>query len=245
MPLLGFGTWTLRGELAVPAVRTALECGYRHVDTATMYGNESDVGRALRESGVPRDRVFLTTKCPPSMAGRELATLEASLARLGVDQVDLWLVHSPVRQGSTVDTWRAFVEARDRGWARDIGVSNFDAALVDEVAEATGVVPAVNQIEWSPLLYRPSVVQAHRTRGVVLEGYSGLRGGILDREVVTGIAADLDRTPAQVVLRWHLQHGVVVIPRSAQRDRIRSNADLDGFELSPEQMDALDALGRS
>jgi diketogulonate reductase-like aldo/keto reductase len=245
MPLLGFGTWTLRGELAVPAVRTALECGYRHVDTATMYGNESDVGRALRESGVPRDRVFLTTKCPPSMAGRELATLEASLARLGVDQVDLWLVHSPVRQGSTVDTWRAFVEARDRGWARDIGVSNFDAALVDEVGEATGVVPAVNQIEWSPLLYRPSVVQAHRTRGVVLEGYSGLRGGILDREVVTGIAADLDRTPAQVVLRWHLQHGVVVIPRSAQRDRIRSNADLDGFELSPEQMDALDALGRS
>ena len=245
MPLLGFGTWTLRGELAVPAVRTALECGYRHVDTATMYRNESDVGRALRESGVPRDRVFLTTKCPPSMAGRELATLEASLARLGVDQVDLWLVHSPVRQGSTVDTWRAFVEARDRGWARDIGVSNFDAALVDEVAEATGVVPAVNQIEWSPLLYRPSVVQAHRTRGVVLEGYSGLRGGILDREVVTGVAADLDRTPAQVVLRWHLQHGVVVIPRSAQRDRIRSNADLDGFELSPEQMDALDALGRS
>lgn len=245
MPLLGFGTWTLRGELAVPAVRTALECGYRHVDTATMYRNESDVGRALRESGVPRDRVFLTTKCPPSMAGRELATLEASLARLGVDQVDLWLVHSPVRQGSTVDTWRAFVEARDRGWARDIGVSNFDAALVDEVAEATVVVPAVNQIEWSPLLYRPSVVQAHRTRGVVLEGYSGLRGGILDREVVTGIAADLDRTPAQVVLRWHLQHGVVVIPRSAQRDRIRSNADLDGFELSPEQMDALDALGRS
>ena len=245
MPLLGFGTWTLRGELAVPAVRTALESGYRHVDTATMYRNESDVGRALRESGVPRDRVFLTTKCPPSMAGRELATLEASLARLGVDQVDLWLVHSPVRQGSTVDTWRAFVEARDRGWARDIGVSNFDAALVDEVSEATGVVPAVNQIEWSPLLYRPSVVQAHRTRGVVLEGYSGLRGGILDREVVTGIAADLDRTPAQVVLRWHLQHGVVVIPRSAQRDRIRSNADLDGFELSPEQMDALDALGRS
>ena len=245
MPLLGFGTWTLRGELAVPAVRTALECGYRHVDTATMYRNESDVGRALRESGVPRDRVFLTTKCPPSMAGRELATLEASLARLGVDQVDLWLVHSPVRQGSTVDTWRAFVEARDRGWARDIGVSNFDAALVDQVGEATGVVPAVNQIEWSPLLYRPSVVQAHRTRGVVLEGYSGLRGGVLDREVVTGVAADLDRTPAQVVLRWHLQHGVVVIPRSAQRDRIRSNADLDGFELSPEQMDALDALGRS
>ena len=245
MPLLGFGTWTLRGELAVSAVRTALECGYRHVDTATMYRNESDVGRALRESGVPRDRVFLTTKGPPSMAGRVLATLEASLARLGVDQVDLWLVHSPVRQGSTVDTWRAFAEARDRGWARDIGVSNFDAALVDEVGEATGVVPAVNQIEWSPLLYRPSVVQAHRTRGVVLEGYSGLRGGILDREVVTGIAADLDRTPAQVVLRWHLQHGVVVIPRSAQRDRIRSNADLDGFELSPEQMDALDALGRS
>ena len=163
MPLLGFGTWTLRGELAVPAVRTALECGYRHVDTATMYRNESDVGRALRESGVPRDRVFLTTKCPPSMAGRELATLEASLARLGVDQVDLWLVHSPVRQGSTVDTWWAFVEARDRGWARDIGVSNFDAALVDEVAEATGVVPAVNQIEWSPLLYRAAATPRRRT----------------------------------------------------------------------------------
>jgi diketogulonate reductase-like aldo/keto reductase len=244
MPLLGFGTWTLRGELAVPAIRTALECGYRHVDTATMYRNEADVGRALRESGVQRSEVFLTTKCPPSLAGRELETLEASLDRLGVEAVDLWLVHSPVRQGSTVDTWRAFVEARERGWARDIGVSNFEPSLIDEVTEATGVTPAVNQIEWSPLLHRPSLLQAHRARGVVLEGYSGLRGGVLDHEVVTRIAADLERTPAQVVLRWHLQHDVVVIPRSTQRDRIVANADLDGFELSGEQMAALDALGR-
>jgi diketogulonate reductase-like aldo/keto reductase len=244
MPLLGFGTWGLRGEQAVPAIRTALEAGYRHLDTATMYRNEAEVGRALRESGVPRGEVFVTTKCPPSLAGRELETLEASLVHLGVTRVDLWLVHAPVRQGSTVDTWQAFVEARERGWARDIGVSNFEPALVDEVAEATGVTPAVNQVEWSPLLHRPSVVQAHRARGVVLEGYSGLKGGVLDSDVVTGIAGELERTPAQVVLRWHLQHEIVVIPKSAQRERILANADLDGFELSEGQMAALDALSR-
>ena len=153
MPLLGFGTWQIKGDDAVRATAAALEAGYRHLDTATVYGNEGEVGRALAESGVARDDVFVTTKCPPSRAGRELDTLRESLDLLGTDHVDLWLIHWPGDGSANVDLWRAFVEAREAGLARDIGVSNFDAALIDEVTDATGVAPAVNQIEWSPLLF--------------------------------------------------------------------------------------------
>jgi diketogulonate reductase-like aldo/keto reductase len=241
MPLLGFGTWQLKGDVARDRTREALEAGYRHVDTATMYANEAEVGRALRESGVPREQVFLTTKCAPRQAGKERQTLEQSLEGLGVDQVDLWLVHAPMPDNH--HTWGEFVAAQQEGLVRDIGVSNFDAALIDEITDKSGVAPAVNQIEWSPLLYDASVAQAHRERSVVLEGYSGLRGGILDHEVVRGIADGTGRTPAQVVLRWHLQHGFVVIPRTSNPERIGENADLDGFELSEDDMASLDELG--
>ena len=245
MPLLGFGTWQIKGEDAVRATAAALDAGYRHLDTATVYGNEGEVGRALADSGVGREAVFLTTKCPPDLAGQEIDTLRRSLELLQTDHVDLWLIHSPGEGAVNVDMWRAFVEARELGLAREIGVSNFDAALIDEVTDATGVRPAVNQIRWSPLLFDGATLAGHRERGVVLEGYSALRGGTLDHPTIVDIAERLGRTPAQVIVRWHLQHEVVVIPKSVNADRIRSNADVDGFVLGDDDMAAIDALGGS
>jgi 2,5-diketo-D-gluconate reductase A len=242
MPLLGFGTWQITGDGAVRATSEALETGYRHLDTATIYGNEREVGRALGGSGVSREDVFITTKCPPNRAGRELDTLRRGLELLRTDHVDLWLIHWPGERSTTVDMWRTFVEARESGLAREIGVSNFDIALVDEVTEAAGVAPAVNQVEWSPLLFDPRTLADHRDRHVALEGYSALRGGTLDHPTIVGLAQRIGRTPAQVIIRWHLQHDVVVIPKSAHSDRIRSNADVAGFRLSEEDMATLDAL---
>jgi diketogulonate reductase-like aldo/keto reductase len=244
MPLLGFGTWQIEGDDAVRATSTALEAGYRHLDTATVYGNEGQVGRALAESGVPRGEVFVTTKCPPSKAGHELDTLKESLDLLQTDHVDLWLIHWPGDGSSNTDIWRAFGEAREAGLAREIGVSSFDTALLDEVTEATGVTPAVNQIEWSPLLYDAAIVAEHRERGIVLEGYSALRGGTLDHPTILQVAEREGRTAAQVIIRWHLQHGFVVIPKSVNPERIRSNADVGGFTLSDADMAALDGLGK-
>ncbi|HYO38707.1 MAG TPA: aldo/keto reductase [Nocardioidaceae bacterium] len=245
MPLLGFGTWQLEGRDAVEATSTALEAGYRHLDTATIYGNEAEVGRALAESGVARDDVFVTTKCPPDRAGQELGTLRRSLDLLGMDRVDLWLVHWPARNGADPALWSAFVEARGAGLARDIGVSNFGTALLDEVTGTTGVAPAVNQVRWSPLLFDSTVLAEHRGRGVTLEGYSALRGGTLTHPTIAEVADRVGRTAAQVIVRWHLQHGVVVIPKSRDPERVRGNADVAGFALSAEDMASLDALGRA
>jgi diketogulonate reductase-like aldo/keto reductase len=244
MPLLGFGTWQIEGDAAADATAAALDCGYRHVDTATVYGNEGEVGQGLNRSGVAREDVFLTTKCPPDLADEAVGTLRRSLDLLGTDYVDLWLIHWP-GGGSQVDLWRAFVEARDEGLTRDIGVSNFDVAMIDELTAATGVPPAVNQIEWSPLLFDEAVLRAHRERGVVVEGYSALRGGTLTHPAITSIAERLGRTPAQVIIRWHLQHGVVVIPKSRLAERIRSNADVAGFELTVADMATLNRLGET
>ncbi len=244
MPLLGFGTWQIKGEDAVRATAAALDAGYRHLDTATVYGNEGEVGKALADSGVRREEVFVTTKCPPRRAGHEIETLRQSLELLQTDHVDLWLIHWPGEGAVNVEMWKAFVEARELGLTREIGVSNFDAALLDEVTDATGVRPAVNQIEWSPLLFNGGTLAEHRERGVALEGYSALRGGTLEHPTIVEIAERLGRTPAQVIVRWHLQHEVVVIPKSVNADRIRSNADVDGFVLSGEDMAAIDALGK-
>ncbi|MGK5681934.1 aldo/keto reductase [Actinoplanes sp. URMC 104] len=244
MPLLGFGTWQLRGDAAYQAVRDALEAGYRHLDTATMYGNEAEVGRALRDSGVARDQVFLTTKLPPERAGKERATIEASVRALGVDAVDLWLIHWPPHRGRSVKVWREFLKARDEGLTRAVGVSNYGADEIDELAAETGERPAVNQIRFGPTLYDPAVVAAHRDRGVVLEGYSPFKTTNLHDPVLTSIASTHGVDPARVVLRWHIQHEFVVIPKSATPERIARNADLDGFVLTDEEMAAIDALGR-
>jgi diketogulonate reductase-like aldo/keto reductase len=244
IPLLGFGTWQIKGKTARQAVGWALEAGYRHLDTATVYGNEKEVGAGLADSGVARADVFLTTKCPPHKAGHELDTLRTSLDLLGTDHVDLWLIHWPGGSGADLGIWRAFIEARDQGLARDIGVSNYQLDQVDELTRETGVTPAVNQVEWSPLLFDRAVLDGHRERGVVLEGYSALRGGTLEHPVIAGVAARLGRTPAQVIVRWHLQHGIVVIPKSVHEERIRANADVAGFTLTDQDMAALDALGK-
>jgi 2,5-diketo-D-gluconate reductase A len=243
IPLLGFGTWQIKGQDAVRATSAALESGYRHLDTATVYGNEGEVGRALADSGVPRDEVFLTTKCPPNRAGRELDTLRESLDLLQTDHVDLWLIHWPGEGSVNADMWRAFAEAREAGLAKEIGVSNFDVSLIDEVTKAAGVAPAVNQIEWSPLLFDAETLAEHHARNIALEGYSALRGGTLEHPAILEIAERTGRTPAQVIIRWHLQHDVIVIPKSVHADRIRSNADVGGFTLTDEDMATLDALG--
>jgi diketogulonate reductase-like aldo/keto reductase len=207
-----------------------------------MYRNEHEVGRALRDSGVPRDEVFVTTKYNPRSGGRELEVLAESLDALGVEQVDLWLIHAPDRRNE--DIWASFVSAQQDGRARDIGVSNFSVRQIDRVAAATGVTPAANQIEWRPSLYDAGLVAAHAERGVVLEGYSALRGGSLNDPVVRRVAEEAGRTPAQVLVRWHVQHGIVVIPRSSKPERVRENADVGDFRLTDEQMAALDGLGR-
>ncbi len=246
MPLLGLGTWQLRGGSARRAVAWALEAGYRHIDTATMYGNEVEVGAAVAASGLDRADVFITTKMPPQAAGGgERRTLQQSLRALGTDYVDLWLVHWPPRGLAGVDAWREFVRAQADGLARSIGVSNYSLGVIDQLRAETRVTPAVNQIRWSPFLFDADALAASRERGVVLEGYSPFRAGRLSHPVLTDIAARHGKNTAQVVVRWHLQHGIGVIPKSARRERIIANADVFDFELTADEMAALDALGRA
>ncbi|MBO0703351.1 MAG: aldo/keto reductase [Candidatus Dormibacteraeota bacterium] len=243
VPILGFGTFQLEGAEAYDAVRCALETGYRHIDTATGYHNEKEVGRAIHDSGVPRDEIFVTTKLPPENAGRERATLEASLRDLGLDQVDMWLIHWPPAGGPGVDTWRAFLQLREEGKARDIGVSNYSPAQIETLIEATGEAPAMNQIRWSPAIYDAARLEHSRRHGVVLEGYSPFRASDLDDPVIGEIAAAHGVSAPQVILRWHLDTGVVVIPKSANPDRIRRNFDVFGFRLSEDEVARLNALG--
>jgi 2,5-diketo-D-gluconate reductase A len=242
MPMVGFGTWPLRTRQACQAVLRALEAGYRHVDTATMYANEAEVGQALRASGVPRGEVFLTTKLRARDAGRERKVLNASLSALGTDHVDLWLVHSPPRGRTSVSVWREFLALRDEGLARAVGVSNYSLRQIDELISATGEAPAVNQIHWSPRRYDAGLLDGLRERGVVVEGYSPLKDTNLRDPVLADIAAAHGVTPAQVVLRWHLEHGIVVIPKSADPGRMAANLDLFGFSLEPAEVARIDSL---
>ncbi|MEV0158284.1 aldo/keto reductase [Micromonospora sp. NPDC050686] len=244
MPLLGFGTWQATGQAGYEAVLAALDAGYRHIDTATMYGNEEEVGRAIRESGLRREDIFITTKLPPERVGRERATIEASLRALGTDHVDLWLVHWPPSAPSdSLPVWREMLAARAENLARAVGVSNYSVAQIDELIQATEDNPAVNQIRWSPSLYDRQVHAAHRDRGIVLEGYSPFKTSDLSDPVLSRIAAAHGVSPAQVVLRWHIDHEIVVIPKSVTPDRIRANADVFGFSLTAAEMRDIDALG--
>jgi 2,5-diketo-D-gluconate reductase A len=244
IPLLGLGTWQLRGRQAYDAVLHALRFGYRHIDTATAYGNEAEIGRAIRDSGVPRAEIFITTKLPPDRTGRELSTIERSLADLATDYVDLWLVHWPPRGMASPSTWREVLAVHKVGLARAVGVSNYSTEQIDELIADSGVTPAVNQIRWSPFLYDPVRVAELRERGIVLEGYSPFRAARLGHPVLVEIARRHGVTSAQVVLRWHIEHEFVVIPKSAHRDRIETNAEIFGFSLSRDEMAEIDALGR-
>jgi 2,5-diketo-D-gluconate reductase A len=242
MPLVGLGTWQMTGSRCYEAVRYALEVGYRHLDTATIYRNEREVGRAVRDSGVPRQQVFITTKLPPGDTGRERRTLGNSLRALGTDYVDLWLVHWPPRGRALVQTWKELLAVRNEGLAGAVGVSNYSTGQLDELIEATGEAPQVNQIRWAPALYDATRLLEHRQRGVVLEGYSPFKSTDLRDPVLVQIAADHAVSSAQVVLRWHLDHGVVVIPKSANPQRIAANFDLFGFSLSDDELRRIDAL---
>ena len=244
MPMLGLGVWQVpNGPACVNAVRWALDLGYRHIDTAQAYGNEESVGRALRDSGLPRDEVFITTKFYP---GREDPVAEArqSLARLGVDQVDLYLVHWP--QGGPAWAWPGMERARGLGLARSVGVSNFSAGELAEVIAAGTISPAVNQVQFSVLKYRRGLLDACGQRSVALEAYSPLgTGRNLSDETVNRVAQRVGRTPAQVLLRWCLQHDVPVITKSTHRERIRENAQIFDFALSKEDIAELDALDQT
>jgi len=244
MPILGLGVLhAAEGPACVNAVRWALELGYRRIDTAQAYGNEASVGRALRESAVPRDEVFITTKFD---AGRTDPVTEAehSLRRLGLDHVDLYLVHWP--QGGPVWAWPGMERCRERGLARSVGVSNFSASHLAAVMAAATIPPVVNQVRFSPVYYRRALLEACGQRGVLVEAYSPLGTGLhLNHPTVRQVAQRAGRTPAQVLLRWCLQHGVLVIPKSVRRERIRENAQIFDFTLPAQDMAELDALDRT
>jgi 2,5-diketo-D-gluconate reductase A len=245
MPILGLGTWQARGSSARNAVLRALEVGYRHIDTATAYGNEAEVGQAVAESGVLREETFVTTKLPPSRAGRERATLEDSLDALGLEYVDLWLIHWPPSGGARPDVWERLLELQAAGLAREVGVSNYSVRQLDELKRATGRLPAVNQIEWGPTLFNRNVLQEHRSRGVQLEGYSPLKTVNLRDPQLARIAEEHRVTPAQVVLRWHIQHRIVAIPKSTNTERIAENAAIFGFDLPASEVEQLDGFAQT
>ncbi len=244
IPLLGLGVWQVpNGPECENAVRWALELGYRHVDTAQAYGNEESVGRALRDSGVPREEVFITTKFYPAREDPE-AEAQGSLERLGVDQVDLYIIHWP--QAGPTWAWPGMERAHERGYARSIGVSNFSVGELDELMSVAETRPVVNQVQFSPFKYRRKLLEACDERGVALEAYSPLgTGQHLSDERVRRIAERVGRTPAQVLLRWCVQLDLVVIPKSTHRERIEENAQIFDFALSDEDMAALDALNET
>jgi diketogulonate reductase-like aldo/keto reductase len=248
MPWFGLGVYKAQeGGEVEQAVRTALACGYRSIDTAAFYQNEEGVGRAIKDSGVPRDEVFVTTKVWNTDQGYEstLRAFEESRRKLGLDVIDLYLIHWPV-PGKFRDTWRALEKLYKDGYVRAIGVSNFHIHHLENLFEVCEIRPMVNQVEYHPYLTQKPLKAFCEQHQIRLEAWSPLmRGRVLDDPVITEIARAHGKTPAQVVLRWDLQNGVITIPKSVHEDRIRSNADIFDFELSAEEMARIDALNRN
>ncbi len=247
MPQLGFGVWQVPDTEAETAVATALEEGYRSIDTAAVYGNEEGTGRAIARSGVPREDLFVTTKLWNSDQGYDstLRAFESSLSKLGLDYVDLYLIHWPTpARGRYVDTYKAFEKLHADGRIRAVGVSNFLPEHLAHLIAETSVVPAVNQIELHPHLQQHAAREYHAEQGVATEAWSPLGSGkgILEIPAIVAIARKHGRTPAQVVLRWHLQLGNVVIPKSVTPSRIAENIDVFGFSLDDEDLAAISAL---
>ncbi|WP_030741733.1 aldo/keto reductase [Streptomyces sp. NRRL F-5135] len=247
IPQLGFGVWQVPDDEATPAVATALEAGYRSIDTAAVYGNEEGTGRALAASGIAREELFVTTKLQNSDQGYDstLRAFDASLDRLGLDYVDLYLIHWPMPSvGRYVDTYKAFEKIYSDGRAKAIGVSNFLPEHLDRLADEAAVVPVLNQIELHPQLQQAESRAFHAERSILTEAWSplGQGKGLLEVPTVVAIARKHGRTPAQAVLRWHLQLGNVVIPKSVTPSRIRENIDVFDFELDADDLAALAAL---
>jgi diketogulonate reductase-like aldo/keto reductase len=241
IPTLGFGVWQVSdGSECESSVRWALELGYRHIDTAQAYGNEGSVGKALRDSGIAREEVFITTKFYPGNSD-PAAEAENSLRRLGVDQVDLYIVHWP--QNGPTWAWPGMEAAQERGYARSIGVSNFSSEQLEQVLAIASAPPVVNQVQFSPFEYRRALLQACQECHVAVEAYSPLgTGRHLGDRSVSEIAEQVGRTPAQVLIRWCIQRGTIVLPKSTHRERIEENAQVFDFELTDQDMSLLDAL---
>jgi diketogulonate reductase-like aldo/keto reductase len=241
IPTLGLGVWQIpNGPRCVDAVRWALELGYRHIDTAQEYGNEESVGRGLKDSGVPRSEVFITTKFYPGNKD-PVAEAEHSLERLGLDYVDLYIIHWP--RGGPTWAWPGMERTRELSYARSIGVSNFDVHELEEVLAVADVPPVLDQVQLSPFEYRRGLIEAAGRHSIVMTAYSPLgTGRHISNPVVARIAARVERTPAQVLIRWCVQRGLVVIPKSAHRGRIEENARIFDFALSDIDMSDLDAL---
>ena len=248
IPQLGFGVFQVPPEDTAETVTRAFETGYRHIDTAAAYRNEAQVGEAFRASGLDRDEVFITTKCFNDDHGYEAAkqAFRKSLDRLEMEYVDLYLIHWPVPSKDLyVDTWRAFVDLKNDGLIRSIGVSNFQPDHLDRIIEATGVTPSVNQIELHPRLQQPGLQRKHQELGIVTEAWSPLaQGQVLDDPVIEGIADAHGKTAGQVVLRWHIQLGNIVFPKSVTPERIRENSEIFDFELTDDQMAEIERLDR-
>ncbi|MFF2655269.1 aldo/keto reductase [Streptomyces sp. NPDC058045] len=247
MPQLGFGVWQVPDDEAEQAVLTALEAGYRSIDTAALYANESGTGRAIAASGVPRDDLFVTTKLWNSDHGYDaaLSAFDTSLEKLGLEYVDLYLIHWPrPKSGDFVGSYRALEKLREEGRARSIGVSNFLPEHLRRLLDETSVIPAVNQIELHPHLQQRAAREFHAEQGIATEAWSplGQGKGLLEVPAIVAIAQKHGRTPAQVVLRWHVQAGNVVIPKSVTPSRIRENIDVFSFELDTEDIAAISAL---
>jgi 2,5-diketo-D-gluconate reductase A len=248
IPQFGVGVFQVPPEATTENVLSAIEAGYRHIDTAAAYGNEAQVGQAVRASGLDRSELFVTTKCADEDHGYDAATraLKTSLGRLEMEHVDLYLIHWPVpSQDRYAETWRALVEAQQAGLARAIGVSNFQPAHLRRIIDETGVTPAVNQIELHPYFQQAGLRREHADLGIVTEAWSPLAQGlVLDDPAIAGIAEAHAKTAAQVVLRWHIQLGNVVFPKSATAERLRENIDIFDFHLTPGEMEQIDALDR-
>ncbi len=247
IPQLGLGTWPLDDTQVEKTIVEAAGLGYRHIDTAAKYGNEVGVGRGVAASGVPREEFFVTTKLDGPYQGddRAVAGLDAALGRLGLDYVDLLLIHWPLpARDQYVSTWETFVRLREAGKARAIGVSNFKPAHIDRLIAETGVTPAVNQIQLSPAIQRREQRAYDSDHGIVTESWSplGAGGDLLRSPVITDLAARYGRTPGQIVVRWHVQNGLVVIPKSSDPQRLAQNLDVFGFELDEDAMASLDSL---
>ena len=247
MPVLGLGVWNIpAGRATQASVRSALSTGYRLIDTAKLYGNEADVAIAVQESGVPREDVFVTTKLWNTDHGYKSAiqAFEESLSRMRMEYVDLYLIHWPVRGPARIESWDALIDIYKAGKCRAIGVSNYMMNHLEEI-RGNPIVPTVNQIEFSPFLYQKEILEYCRQRGIAVEAYSPLtRGRRLNDRRLRAIAAKYSRSPAQILLRWGLQHGLVMIPKSSQPDHIRENANVFDFEIRAEDMVALDALDK-
>lgn len=250
IPQLGFGVFQVPPDRTEAAVAAALEAGYRHIDTAAMYRNEAEVGAAVRASGLPREEVYVTTKLGNSDHGYDsaLAAFDDSVEKLGLDYIDLYLIHWPrPRANRYVQAWRAFEKLLAGGQVRSIGVSNFQVPHLQRLSAETGTVPVLNQVELHPWLQQPELRAFHAEHGIATEAWSPIaRGGDLLKDPTVGeIAQRLGKTPAQVVLRWHIQLGNVVIPRSVTPSRIRENIDLFDFELTDDDFSAIATLDRA